>query len=119
MLTGVYDGFRSGDAQVSHDLSGTSGAPDGAMLIRWLRPATLWPGDILEDVDNSCFYDAGGLDEGQLARLQEPPAVTVAEAGQRFGRDFIERHLPRLLALGFVALIPADEPTANNPGRNA
>ena len=82
---------------------------DDQRRIRWRKPATLWPGNLLEDVSGSCFYDATGLTAQQLHALQAMPAPTVAELAARFGKDFVALHVRRLLALDFLGLEPRQD----------
>ncbi|MFT5234252.1 MAG: hypothetical protein ACI9UQ_002295 [Candidatus Krumholzibacteriia bacterium] len=106
MLTGVSDGFRTA-AQAPE------GSPADSYLIvaarhretryLWQREAKLWPGDMLEDVEGDCFYDAAGLQKAELEVLQGVEGFTPNEMAERLGEQWVQDHLPRLLALGFVA----------------
>jgi len=105
MLTGVCDSFRpeaSPPAGEFTDPWQVLAAANTGLSLRWQRPATIWPGDMLEDVAGSCFYTAAGLQAADLAWLQEQAAFSPAEVRQRFGDGWIRAHLPRLVALGFV-----------------
>ncbi len=57
---------------------------------------------MLEDVAGNCFYAAGGLQPGELDYLQKKALFSPAVVAQRFGDNWLQSHLPRLVALGFV-----------------
>ena len=113
ILPSVYDALGRADGPAPEAAAGSKATrstttatppPDDARRISWCKPATLWPGDLLEDVSGHCFYDAAGLTADQLAALQAVPAPTVADLTATFGADFIALHVRRLLALGFLDL---------------
>lgn len=111
MLPGVYDGFRPEDDTPRPSapapetaLAGAPRCPDPDTRIHWLKPAELWPGDILEDVRSHCFYDADGLEGRHLSVLAGTDGLTLGKVCECFGRSFVEHHLPRLERLGFIGL---------------
>lgn len=122
MLTGVADGFRREDSPTRGEgrdpyLIVTKGNRN--ISLGWRRPARLWPGDMLEDVEGDCFYVAAGLKEGELKALQAVEGFTVNQLAVRFGEPWVQDHLPRLSALGFVgAMVAIDESTDLKQVRN-
>ena len=105
MLTGVYDGFGEDDHRCEPEFADPRDvtAPENRRLsLIWRRQATIWPGDMLEDVTGNCFYAAGGLQPGDLDYLQHQPLFSPATVARRFGDYWLQTHLPRLVALGFV-----------------
>lgn len=105
MLTGVYESFRddrAADPEVLARARRVMAPEFREQRLIWVRRASLWPGDMLEDVQAGCFYDAGGLTAVQLDSLQRGPGFTPDDACERLGPDAARSHLPRLLALGFV-----------------
>ncbi len=105
MLTGVYDGFGEDDHRCEPEFADPRDvtAPENRRLsLIWRRQATIWPGDMLEDVTGNCFYAAGGLQPGDLDYLQHQPLFSPATVARRFGDNWLQTHLPRLVALGFV-----------------
>jgi hypothetical protein len=123
MLTGVYDGFRPVAPPAGPDAADPWQVATAAYRHRqlvWRREIALWPGDMLEDVAESCFYTAEGLSAAELDPLQRRATFSPAEAAGWFGQAWVDTHLPRLVALGFLGLLPAAaDPLASlpaNPG---
>jgi len=111
MLTGVPDGFRAtatGANDQDIDPYAVVAQENRDDKIFWQREVRLWPGDMLEDVAGDCFYGASGLQASELAVLQGRNGFTANQMIAQFGELWAVAHLPRLVALGFVAnSIPA------------
>ncbi len=120
MLTGVCDSFRDSASEMApefNDMWEVSAVEHRHRLLKWRRPATVWPGGMLEDVAGNCFYDSGGILPKDLQLLQDSDSFSPAEVGQRLGDCWIDVHLPRLVALGFIGPIDGLPvvPTPNDP----
>jgi hypothetical protein len=105
MLTGVYDSFRESGPVSEQDFADPweiTASANRELPLMWRREATIWPGDMLEDVTGHCFYDADGMESGDLKVLQKPATFSAAEVRQWLGERWAFEHLPRLVALGFV-----------------
>jgi len=121
MLTGVYDSFRQTVPVMPPEFDdpwAVTLAENRRLALAWRRPATIWPGDMLEDVAGSCFYAAGGMLANDLEFLQNQPTFSPGEVGKWFGDEWISQHLPRLVALGFVGRAKGDGPVTDRQRRN-
>ncbi len=121
MLTGVCEGFRDQeppDVAQGEDFWEVASLENRNLLLHWRRPATVWPGDMLEDVTGNCFYAAAGLRPTELATLQEWAHFSPASVAQKFGVPWLESHLPRLLALGFIGRAAASSSEGAGNVRN-
>ena len=125
MLTGVYDSFRDDAAKraCQTDFAAPQAvlaAENRSLPLVWQREARIWPGDMIADVAGACFYAAEGLRGEEVADLAAREQFTVADLVAWRGLAWVTRHLPRLVALGFVGR-PAAQPdqtaaAVRNPG---
>ncbi len=104
MLTGVYDSYRPAtpDPAAADPWWILATAFRDTRLV-WRRAAEVWPGDMLEDVAGNCFYAAEGLQAGEIGHLRGLGSFSPSELTEWRGKEWGVRHLPRLVALGFIA----------------
>jgi len=112
MLTGVYDSFRNEPSEPGArtgfaDPREVLAAENRDTPLVWRRQAVVWPGDMLEDVTGNCFYAAEGFSSSDLAHLTGLKGFSPAELVRWQNRGWVARHLPRLVALGFVGRLAA------------
>ncbi len=121
MLTGVYDSFRPDEPNPTPEFADPweiTSSENRHLRLVWRRRAVVWPGDMLEDVAGNCFYDAGGLAPADLEFLQRQQTFSPHEIGLWFDGGWIHKHLPLLVALGFVGRLAVPEPEVEPPRRN-
>jgi len=121
MLTAVYDSFRPGAGSappVACDPWSLLQSCQAERPLRWYRQVVLWPGQMLEDVRESCFYDSGGISVQDLARLQDCEVFTPCQVAAMLGVEWLAEHLVRLVALGFVGPLQPDKLAAEARTRN-
>jgi hypothetical protein len=71
--------------------------------VELIKEMEVWPGDVLANLSDDCFYSAEGLSSAQLTVLQQQP-VTLARLAASFGRDWVCFHIARLCLLDLACL---------------
>lgn len=118
MLTGVYESFRADATEPACQVDfavpqAVLAAENRSLPLVWQREARIWPGDMIADVAGACFYAAEGLRGEEVADLAGRKHFSVAELVDWRGLAWVTRHLPRLVALGFVGRL------VSQPGQTA
>jgi len=67
------------------------------------KKVEVWPGDVLANLTDDCFYEAAGLAEGHLEALGAG-RQTLAGLCRRFGREWVRFHGLRLCLLDLAHL---------------
>ena len=71
--------------------------------VELIKQVEVWPGDVLANLSDDCFYSAEGLRTEQLALMYRQP-VSLARLVTRFGRDWVRFHVARLCLLDLASL---------------
>jgi hypothetical protein len=71
--------------------------------VELIKEMEVWPGDVLANLSDDCFYSAEGMSSAQLTVLKHQP-VTLASLAARFGRDWVRFHIARLCLLNLACL---------------
>lgn len=112
MLTSVYDSFGPDDGPSSEAVTTAATVGDAQRLdspLEWRKEVSWWPGVMLEDVRAECFYDGCGMSRHDLKVLQQHSTFTPREVLRWFGAAWLQLHLVRLVALGFVAFASRED----------
>lgn len=71
--------------------------------VKLIKQVAVWPGDVLANLSDDCFYSAEGLRAEQLAFLCRQP-VSLASLVARFGREWVRFHVARLCLLDLASM---------------